>query len=193
MRPGPFIIVSGPSGCGKTTLIREVLAEKRWPLRHSVSVTTRPKRPLELPGESYYFWTREQFLMEVANQGFLEWAEVFGNYYGTLASEVVPFRQQGIGVITDIDVKGWAQVRQRVPDAISIFVNTSSFEILEHRLRARRTEPEEVIQRRLQVARDEIARMSEYQYVLVNDELDTAVAQLRELIRSFFEGSDHAR
>src|SRR5437868_13944926 len=102
----PLIIVSGPSGCGKTTLIRRLLQEMNWPLRLSVSVTTRPKRPSEVDGVDYYFWSIADFAREREQDGFLEWAEVHGNYYGTLTREVQPYREQGIGVLLDIDVQG---------------------------------------------------------------------------------------
>src|SRR4051794_24082562 len=96
--PGPLIILSGPSGCGKSTVVKRLLADRSLPLRLSVSATTRARREGEQDGREYYFWPREQFLEELQRDGFLEWADVFGNYYGTLKSEVEPYRAQGIGV-----------------------------------------------------------------------------------------------
>src|SRR6476660_1624231 len=107
---GPLIILSGPSGSGKSTIMRRLLEDKAWPLRLSVSVTTRKPRAGEVDGVEYHFWTKQAFEAEVAAGGFLEWAEVYGNYYGTLRREVQPFREQGLGVLLDIDVKGRAQV-----------------------------------------------------------------------------------
>src|SRR2546428_208305 len=107
---GPLIIVSGPSGTGKSTLIARFLAAAPWPMRLSVSATTRARREGEQDGVHYHFWTREQFEQERQQGTFLEWAEVHGNYYGTLLCEVTPFREQGTGVLLDIDVQGAALV-----------------------------------------------------------------------------------
>src|SRR5262245_16028570 len=113
MSKGPLIILSGPSGSGKSTLIARLLAEEGARLRLSVSATTRSPRPGEKDGIHYYFWQPEQFERELAAGGFLEWAKVVGNHYGTLVREVVPYRERGIGVVLDVDVQGWEQVRQR--------------------------------------------------------------------------------
>src|SRR5262245_7279127 len=107
---GPLIIVSGPSGSGKSTVVDRVLQDAGLPLRKSVSATTRGQRPGEQDEIDYHFWKRDQFEQEVAAGAFLEWAEVFGNYYGTLKSEVGPYQELGIGVILEIDVQGAAQV-----------------------------------------------------------------------------------
>src|SRR5437016_4600439 len=116
MTKGPLIILSGPSGSGKSTVIKRLLETTDLPLRLSVSATTRKVRKGEQEGVHYYFWTRPQFEAERDKGGFLEWAEVLGNYYGTLRREVEPYRQQGVGVILDIDVQGAAQVRRQCPD-----------------------------------------------------------------------------
>jgi guanylate kinase len=189
----PVFILSGPSASGKSTVLTRLLAEKDVPLRLSVSATTRPARKTERDGIHYHFWTRQRFEDAVAAGAFLEWADVFGNLYGTLVSEVQPFREQGTSVILDIDVQGAAQVRQKCPEAVTFFLRTSSQEIYEKRLRARGTESEAAIQRRLEGARRELERSGEYQYVVINDDLDTAVAQLRALIRRHFPRGDHAR
>jgi guanylate kinase len=188
----PLLILSGPSGSGKSTVLGRLLAERDPPLRLSVSATTRLPRAKEQDGVQYHFWTRTRFEDAVKVGDFLEWAEVYGNLYGTLRGEVEPFRQQGIGVVLDIDVQGAAQVRLKCPDAVTIFLRTSSMEAYEQRLRARGTETEEAIQRRLEGARRELKRIGEYQYVVINDDLDTAVGQLRALVRRHFQGSDHA-
>lgn len=184
---GPLIILSGPSGSGKSTVIERLLETAELPLRLSVSVTTRPARPGEQDGVDYHFWDRGRFEKESAAGAFLEWAEVFGNYYGTLVAEVEPYREQGTGVILDIDVQGAAQVRRRCPEAVSIFLRPPSLEVLEARLRSRGTESEDSIQRRLQGARTELARADEYDHQVVNDELESAVRQLREIIEDRFE------
>jgi guanylate kinase len=188
----PLFILSGPSGSGKSTVVCRLVAERNPPLRQSVSATMRLPRPTERDGVHYHFWTRARFEAAVKADEFLEWADVFGNWYGTPRSEVEPYRQQGIGVILAIDVQGAGQVRERCADAVTIFLRTSSMEIYEHRLRARGTETEDTIQRRLQGARGELERVGEYQYVVINDVLDTAVAELRQIVRRHFQGSDHA-
>jgi guanylate kinase len=182
----PLIVVSGPSGSGKTTLVRELVHEPPWPLRLSISATTRQKRPREVNGVHYHFWTRERFAAEVAAGAFLEWADNFGDCYGTLRSEVEPYRSAGTGVLLEIDVKGWAQVRKAVPDATSIFIRTSSMEVLERRLRERHTESEEAIQRRLAAARTELAEIDHYRLQVVNDDLTAAQTELRQIIASLF-------
>lgn len=186
---GPLIILSGPSGSGKSTVLRSLLADPALKLRLSVSATTRSPRPGECDGVEYHFWTRARFEQAIADGAFLEWAEVVGNYYGTLRSEVEPYREQGIGTVLDIDVQGAAQVRKQCPDNTSVFLRTSTMEVLEERLRNRGTETEAVIQKRLANARRELARASEYDIQVVNDDLATAVAELRVLIeRQFHEG-----
>lgn len=184
---GPLIIVSGPSGSGKSSIIERMLADKRWPLHLSVSATTRAPRAGECDGLHYHFWSRDRFDREVQAGGFLEWAEVFGNCYGTLRREVEPFRIQGTGVLLEIDVAGWKQVIGQCPDVVSIFVRTSSPRVLEKRLRDRGTETEESIQRRLRGAAAELAKAGEYQHQLINDDLESAVAQMHAIVNPLFE------
>jgi guanylate kinase len=189
---GPLIILSGPSGCGKSTVTARLLARGDLPLRQSVSATTRPRRQGEEDGHHYRFWTRERFEEEIRADGFMEWAEVHGNYYGTPRAEVAPYREQGTGVILVIDVKGAAQVRAKCPDAVSVFMRTSSWEECERRLRLRGQDDEATIRRRLANARDELARAGEYQFQVINDDLDTAVEQLFAIVKAQFERSGHA-
>jgi len=186
MAKGPLIILAGPAGSGKSTIIARLLAEGGLPLRLSVSATTRPRRPKEQEGVDYFFWTRERFAEQVAAGAFLEWAEYAGNLYGTLRSEVDGYRARGTGVILDIEVKGAEQVRRRSPDNVSIFLTAPSWEVYEQRLRKRHTEGEEAIARRLATAREELARRGEYDHVVVNDDLGTAVTRLRALIAKHF-------
>jgi guanylate kinase len=183
---GPLIIVSGPSGSGKSTVIDLLLRNRDVPLRKSVSATTRPPRPYEVDGTHYHFWTRERFLQEREAGAFLEWAEVHGNYYGTLRSEVEEYRDRGIGVVLDIDVQGADQVRRCCPDCVTVFLRASSWEAYEERLRRRGTEDEATIERRLARARQELARAKDYQYVVINDDLDEAVKQLSAIVQRQF-------
>ena len=183
---GPLIIVSGPSGSGKSTIIRRLLDEGTFPLHLSVSVTTRQPRINEQPGVHYHYYSVPEFVARRDQGLFLEWAEVHGNYYGTLENEVTQYREIGEGVILDIDVQGAAQVRKRCPDAVSIFVRPSNFETLEQRLRLRHTETERVIQERLSNARSELARADEYNHQVINDDLESAVAAMRTIFGRLF-------
>jgi guanylate kinase len=184
-KPGPLIIISGPSGSGKSTLIRRVLAEGRLPLRLSVSATTRPPRPGERDGVEYHFWTEDRFRAAVAAGAFVEWAEVHGRLYGTPRDEVDPYRARGVGVILDIDVEGFTQVRTRYPERLSVFVCTPD-EAFAERLKRRGTEDAAAIAHRVAAAGRELAHAGEYQHVLVNDDLEVAVRRLRDLIANQF-------
>lgn len=187
MAKAPLIILSGPSGSGKSTIIARLLKESDLPLRLSVSATTRPPRPYEQNGVHYWFWTRQQFQEQLQAGAFLEWAEVNGQWYGTLRGEVDEYRGKGIGVLLDIDVQGAAQVRARHPDGLSIFIRASSWEAYEQRLRKRGTESEEQIARRLATARRELQCVGEFDRVVVNDDLESAVARVEELIEQVFQ------
>jgi guanylate kinase len=186
MRQGPLIILSGPSGAGKSTLIVRLLEDKTLPLRVSISATTRAPRRGEVPGVDYHFLSREGFEEEVRQGAFLEWAEVHGEFYGTLRTEVASYLPAGVGVILVIDVQGAAQVRRIYPQALSLFLRPPSLEVLEQRLRFRGTEEEMVIQRRLEAARREMERMHEYDHILVSDLVEASVAQMHDLIASRF-------
>jgi guanylate kinase len=187
VKPGPLVIVSGPSGSGKSTVIDRVLKTTPWPLRLSVSATTRQPRPGEQDGVHYCFWTPERFEREVRAGAFLEWAEVHGYRYGTLKREVEPFRQQGRGVILDIDVQGARAVRSQFPEAVRVFLRTSAFETYEQRLRQRASEDESKIQQRLATARKELACAAEYDFQVINDDLNVAVDSFQAILRQLFE------
>jgi guanylate kinase len=188
MAKGPLIILSGPSGSGKSTIVAEVLRRSTLPLRLSISATTRAPRPNEQSGVHYFFWSKEKFLEEVQKGAFLERAEVHGHCYGTLLREVERYREMETGVLLDIDVQGARQVRQRFPEAVTVFLKTSSWEAYERRIRRRGTEDEAAILRRLATARRELACIAEYQYIVINDDddLEAAVNQLLEIVRLSF-------
>lgn len=186
MRKGNLIVISGPSGAGKGTLVAQLLdrVEDAWV---SVSATTRAPRKGEVNGVSYHFLTVEEFEKLIEEDGFLEWAQVHGNYYGTLRSTVEEAMKAGKQVILEIDVQGGAQIRKIVPESHSIFVSPPSLEVLETRLRNRGTETEEVIQTRMSNARVELLQKIEYDIELVNDNLDEALDRLVEIVNNFAE------
>jgi guanylate kinase len=180
-RRGHLFVVSAPSGTGKTTVV-ERLVQVVPDLALSRSYTSRPTREGELNGVDYNFVTRSRFEEMIAADEFLEWADVFGNLYGTCASDTERDLTRGQDVVLVIDVQGARQVRQRYRDTVGIFVLPPSFDVLERRLRGRSKDAEEVMQRRLRTARDEVAAFSEYDYVVVNDALDACVDRLRAIV-----------
>lgn len=189
---GPLIVISGASGCGKSTVIRALLQRGDLPLHLSVSATTRPQRPGEQNGRDYFFCSREEFEKELAAGGFLEHARVVDYYYGTLQREVEPYRQRGIGVLLDIDTQGQRNIHAACPDAVTIFLLASSPSAYEERLRRRGTESEEAIRRRLANGLKEITHANEYDYRVVNDDVDTAVAEIHRILTDAFARSEHA-
>ena len=176
-------IISAPSGSGKSTLVSRILANDPQ-LRFSVSYTTRAPRGNEKPGESYIYITRSEFESRLANNEFLEHAEVFGNYYGTNREILRQAQTEGKDLILDIDVQGARQLKERIPQAVSIFILPPSRDILEQRLRSRSEDAEEVIQRRLRDAAVEIRNYQQYDYVLVNHRVDDSTLTLQSIVRA---------
>jgi guanylate kinase len=176
-------IISAPSGSGKSTLVRK-LREKVSGLEFSISYTTRKPRGAEEDGREYYFVTREEFEAMIAKGEFLEHANVFGNYYGTARRFLRKAEQDGNDLLLDIDVQGAEQIREKIPDAVSIFILPPNRGELEQRLRNRSQDAESVIQRRLDAATREIENYGKYDYILVNDRLDDSVAGLEAIVLS---------
>jgi len=168
------IILSAPSGGGKTTIARRLLVE-RDDLGYSVSCTTREPRPDEVHGKDYYFLTRGEFAARRAAGEFAEWAEVHGNLYGTLATEIEAILSTGRHVVMDIDVQGARQIRQAFPHSVTVFVLPPSGEVLLGRLRDRKTESPQQLVARLNSALTELRAVEEYEYVVINDDLEDAV------------------
>jgi guanylate kinase len=181
--PAGLFVLSAPSGAGKSTLVRRLLAA-RPSLRLSVSHSTRAPRPNEEDGVSYHFVDEPTFRALIAEDAFVEWAEVHGNLYGTSWNELERHAAEGHDVICDIDVQGAAAIRGACPHATSIFVIPPSWAELEARLRGRRTEPEEVVQRRLTNAVGETRQALEYDYLVTNDDLDTATEDILAVLRA---------
>jgi guanylate kinase len=179
-KPNVFI-VSAPSGSGKSTLVRWLL-QRDPTLLFSVSYTTRQPRGTEKAGESYHYITREAFEERIARGEFLEHAEVFGNYYGTHRSIIDRAEAEGRDVVLDIDVQGARQLKEAIPDAVSVFILAPSREVLEKRLKSRSEDADEVIQKRLKKAADEIRNYTNYDYVLVNDDLSRSTETLAAII-----------
>ena len=175
---GNLIIISSPSGGGKGTLIREVL-EHIPDIGYSVSLTTRAPRFGEEDGKHYHFVTRERFEEAISKNEFLEYAEVHGNLYGTSAIQIEKITTTGFDVILEIDVQGAAKVRDRVENAISIFILPPSFEVLKARLTARATEGSEDLELRLRNSIDEVRQYKDFDYVVVNDDLPAASQKAR--------------
>jgi guanylate kinase len=180
---GLLFIVSAPSGTGKTTLVERLVLEIEG-LRLSRSYTSRPPREGEHDGVDYNFIPRERFEAMIAGGGFLEWADVFGNLYGTGAAETRETLEAGEDVVLVIDVQGARQVRATGFEHVGIFVLPPSFEVLESRLRRRSTDSEDAMRRRLEVAQREVAAVHEYDYVVINDEVDDAVARLGAFVEA---------
>jgi guanylate kinase len=178
---GLLFIISAPSGAGKTTLA-EQLALQMSGLKLSRSYTSRPARPGEIDGVDYNFVSRDRFETMAAAGEFLEWADVFGNLYGTRATDTQRLLEGGSDVVLVIDVQGARKVRQRGLETTAIFVMPPSFQVLEQRLRGRSKDSEAAIQRRLQVAREEVASFAEYDFVVVNDDVTTALDLLRSIV-----------
>ncbi len=174
-------IISAPSGSGKSTLVARLLRETDH-LTFSVSYTTRKPRGSEIEGQAYHFIDRAEFERRLQLDEFLEHADVFGNYYGTHCDALNLAKAEGKDLVLDIDVQGAAQLKKRIPDAVSIFVLPPSREILEHRLRARSQDDEAVILRRLADAAREIRNYRLYDYVLVNNDLNLAAETLKAIV-----------
>ncbi len=185
-----LFVVAAPSGAGKTSLVKALLAAEPE-LRVCVSHTTRTQRPNEQHGRDYWFVKPADFQAIVEADGFLEHAKVFDNHYGTSRLALEQAFRDGSGVILEIDWEGARQVRQRVPDCTSIFILPPSRAELEHRLRSRRTDSDEVIARRLRDAVTDMSHYDEFDYVIVNDDFDRAVADLRRIVSG--QGSDLVR
>ena len=180
---GKLFIVAGCSGVGKGTLINEFL-KRNDDIIFSISYTTRLPRPMEEDGVNYFYITKDKFEEMIENDGFIEYAEFSGNYYGTGKQFIEKKLSEGKNVLLEIEVKGCRQVKHKIPDAVSIFVLPPSLEELENRLRGRNTESEEVIQRRLSIAKSELEESKNFDYCVVNDNIENALNKMQRIYES---------
>ncbi len=181
-----IVVLSGPSGSGKSTIVNRLIEESPVRLMKAISATTRPKRAGEIDGDDYYFLSSEEFDAKRQAGEFLEYEEVHssGYWYGTLQSELKRIGNLNAWSFLEIDVNGALRIKKLYPDALTIFLKASSEDVYEQRLRGRGTESEEVIQRRLNTVRNELKLASSYDYQVVNDHLDRAVAEIIDIISS---------
>ena len=181
MRKGSLYVFTGPSGAGKGTLLSR-LREQDDRLFYSISATTRAPRPGETDGVQYYFLSKADFEEKIAQNAFLEHARYVDNYYGTLEAPVNEKLEEGYDVILEIEVQGAMQVHKKRPDAVMVFIAPPSFEELAARLRGRGTEDEEKVRKRLETAREELKQQDRFDYVVVNDEIDRAVDEIKDIL-----------
>lgn len=182
MSKGRLIVFSAPSGCGKGTMLAEILKDERF--RCSISATTRAPREGEIDGVNYHFIAREDFEKKIANDEFLEYAEYCENLYGTLKSEVDDYLDKGINVILEIEVQGAMKIRALRPDALFIFIAPPSVEELRRRLNKRGTETQEVIDKRIAQAEEELTYQDKYDHVIVNDALEDAISDFFNVVNA---------
>ena len=180
-REGMLIVISGPSGVGKGTLCA-ALRQEVPDLVYSISATSREPRPGEVHGVNYYFWSRPEFEKKLAQDEFLEWALVYGNLYGTPKTPVLEAIKLGKDIILEIDIEGARQIKEKFPEGVFVFITPPSLEELERRLCKRGTDSEEVRQQRLDQAREELGKISDYDYLVPNDDLETAVSLLKSIL-----------
>jgi len=181
MPQGRLYVVAAPSGAGKTSLVK-ALMEREPRIQFSVSYTTRKPRPNEIPGRDYHFVSHERFQEMIANDEFLEHAQVFDNCYGTGVRTVQEALSNGEQLLLEIDWQGARQVRSRIPEAVSIFILPPSRAALEQRLKGRSTDSDTVIQRRLRDAAEDLGHWSEFDYVVINDRFDQALKDLQAIV-----------
>lgn len=184
---GQLFAVSAPSGCGKTTILKKIL-EMFPEIYFSVSATTRTKRENETDGKDYFFLTKEEFDRNIENDNFIEWNEHFNNKYGTLKSNIEDHVKDGKNIIFDLDVNGAINLKKYYIDSITIFIKPPDMKTLERRLLSRGTESPESIKVRLQRAEEEIEKSKYFDYIVVNDDLNTAINEVKNIILKYKRG-----
>jgi guanylate kinase len=183
---GKLIVISAPSGSGKTTIARAIIGLHPT-LRFSVSATTRKMRDGEKDGRDYYFLSKEEFTRRVKAGEFVEWEELFGNYYGTLKSELDRAIRENRHLLFDVDVKGGLSIKREYPGALMIFIRTPNFDVLRQRLVNRKTETDELLASRLERVPMELERGKAYEHQVINDNLETAIGEVDAIIRKYLQ------
>jgi len=182
LKKGKLVVISGPSGIGKTTICNHLL--KLLPnLEYSISFTTRSPRRGEKDGRDYFFVSREEFQRRIKDNLFLEHAQVFDNFYGTSRNWVLEKLNQGKDIMLSIDVQGAAKIKKNYPESILIFLMPPSLKVLEERLKKRATDDEREMKKRLSMAKDEMAEVAKYDYVVINDKVEDAVKEIKDIIQ----------
>ena len=184
-----LVVISAPSGGGKTTICKKLVERHPEAMKISVSATTRQPRPGEVDGVDYYFLSEPEFFERIRRGDFLEYEKVHGNYYGTLRSKVQELLCQGYTVLFDVDVNGALNIKRQFPDAVLIFIKPPSLEALKERLRARRTDDPEEIEKRLRRLPEEYAKSEKFDYIVVNNVLDETLQQIESIISRQMEAS----
>jgi len=175
-----MLVISGPSGCGKSTICQRLLADPR--VRFSISATTRPMRPGEVDGRDYVFVDKERFRRHIEHGDFIEWAEVHDNLYGTLRAPLEKALEEGLVYLVEIDVQGGTQLKALELPGVYVFIAPPDLDVLEERLIGRGTDAPDVIAKRLRKAREELLAQDKYDHIVVNDDLERAVAEVRRLV-----------
>ncbi len=183
MKRGNLIVISAPSGTGKTTIVKRILSEMDN-IQFSISYTTRKPRPGEMDGKDYFFVDEKTFKNMIEEDEFLEWANVYGNLYGTSKTYVEKILKGGNDVLLDIDVQGGKSIKEKKSDSILIFLIPPSLKELEKRLKNRKSDPEEVIKKRLKIAKSEILEYKNYDFIVMNDILESAVKNVKNIIEA---------
>ena len=182
--PGKLVVISAPSGSGKTTIAREII-RLNPSLRFSISATTRQRREREADGKDYYFLNRDEFQRRVSAGDFVEWEELFGNFYGTLKSELNEALKQGKHILFDVDVKGGLSIKREYQDTLMIFIRTPSVEVLRERLIRRQTESDAMLAKRVERVPMELELGKTYPHQIVNDNLQRAVQEVQAIVANF--------